>query len=766
MSERTWGFKSPFAHRAHPRRAPTGSAFGASPTPCLVAAPAVRHARGDAPPLFDRQEQTPQCKGTPPGDTTSGIPVPEPVEGSRPYLAGLDGIRAVAVLGVIAYHLGYGWASGGLLGVLVFFVLSGYLITDLLVAERRRTRRIDLRRFWLRRARRLLPALFVLLFVVVGWATLLDPVQLDSLRNDLPSAVFYYSNWWFIFQHVSYFAKFGPPSPLGHLWSLAIEEQFYLVWPLLVLVGLKHLRRKRSRVLVVLGLAAASAIEMGLLYVPNGDPTRVYDGTDTRAFALLIGAALALAWPRDLRFRPLTPGARRILELAGAGAFAGILVLFAATSQYESFVYPGGMLLCALLSAILIIVTVHPGTRVDRALGTAPLRWIGKRSYGIYLWSFPVIVLTTPLNAPPSTGRALLQVTGIFLAAAASWRFIEEPIRHGALGRLWERVRQHGWAPRRLGPAGWVTASAVVANSVVCAVGLSGLVNKSFEPTGGPTAILPTIPRHRSRPTTTTTTTTTVVVGPTLPHTTTKGGSPGHGGVPVTTTTTAPPAPPGQGVTAIGDSIMIDAAPYLRQKLPGIEIDAVVGQQLYQVLAQAPHLRKEGVVGNRLILELGTNGGYTPAQLTTLLHELGPMRRIVLVNAHVDRPWEQEVNQTIAQVAKTYPDVTVVNWYHLGSLHPSYFYPDGIHLDPTGAQWFAGILAQAIAMPPAATTATSPGSTTSPPPTVPVTPPAARHGRIEEAASQHRPRTGPATLAASASSSRAAGGPQPSLARS
>jgi hypothetical protein len=171
---------------------------------------------------------------------------------------------------------------------------------------------------------------------------------------------------------------------------------------------------------------------------------------------------------------------------------------------------------------------------------------------------------------------------------------------------------------------------------------------------------------------------------------------------------------------------MIDAAPYLRQLLPGIEIDAIVGQQLYQVLAQAPRLRKEGVVGNRLILELGTNGGYSPTQLTTLLHELGPMRRIVLVNAHVDRPWEQEVNQTIATVAKSYPNVTVVDWYRLGYLHPSYFYPDGIHLNPVGARWFAGILAQAIRMPTPQQTAP------------PASAAATRQGRVEEAASRSR----------------------------
>jgi peptidoglycan/LPS O-acetylase OafA/YrhL len=613
--------------------------------------------------------------------------VPEPVEGTRPYLAGLDGIRAIAVLGVIAYHLDFGWASGGLLGVEVFFVLSGYLITDLLVAEHRRSQRIDLRRFWLRRARRLLPALFVMLFVVVGWATLLDPVQLPTLRDDLPSAVFYFSNWWFIFQHVSYFAKFGPPSPLGHLWSLAIEEQFYLLWPFAVLAGLRLLASKKRRILVILGLAAASAIEMGLLYQPGGDPTRVYDGTDTRAFALLVGAALAIAWPRDLSLRPLAARARRVLEVLGVAGIVGILALFAATNEYERFLYPFGMLLCSVFTAVVIVVTIHPGARLGKVLGIGVLRWIGKRSYGIYLWSYPVIVLTTPLNQAPGALRSVLDVTGIMVLAALSWRFVEEPVRHGGLGKALERLRARRWSPRRLSPAGWLTASVALANVIICAVGLSGVVtSRPFEPEKGPTAILPTA-RHRHIGTTTTTL---PLVGPTLPAT---------GTHPAATTTTLP-EPAGQGVTAIGDSIMIDAAPYLRQLLPGIEIDAVVGQQLYEVQAQVPRLRAEGAIGNRLILELGTNGGYSPAQLVSLLRSLGPMRRIVLVNVHVDRPWEQEVNQTIATVAKTYPHVSVVDWYRLGAEHPSYFYPDGIHLDPVGARYFAGLLAHAVEVPP------------------------------------------------------------------
>ncbi len=604
--------------------------------------------------------------------------MPRPVEGTSPYLPGLDGIRAIAVLAVIAFHLNFGWAGGGLLGVQVFFVLSGYLITDLLVAEYRRHAGINLPQFWIRRARRLLPALLVMLFVVVGWATLFDRVQLTALRSDLVPSIFYVSNWWFIFHHVSYFDRFGPPPILLHLWSLAIEEQYYLIWPFFVLAGLHWLKRRRTLIVLTLAAAAASALEMALLFSPNGDPTRVYDGTDTRAFALLIGAALAFALPRNRTFIPVTNKARLWLETAGGVALAGIFLMFWLTNQYQAFLYRGGMVLLAVLTALVIAVTVHPGTRMNAALGWDPLRWIGERSYAIYLWHYPVIVLTTPLNAPPSLMRATLQIGASIGLAALSWRFVEEPIRHGALERGWRRVRAYRWTRPQLRPAGWAVAGVVVVNAVVCTIGLGGLVAASAADPGSQVTSVFQVPKH---PTTTTTTATPAPNASTVP------------------TTTAPPPPPGLGVTAIGDSIMVDASPYLQQMLPDIAIDAQVGQQLYQVQAAVPELKAKGVIGNRLILELGTNGPFSVAQLETLLTSLGPMQRIVLVNTRVPRPWQQQVNATIAAVAQSYPNTVMVDWYAASAPFPQYFYPDGVHLDPDGAKFYASLLVQALNAP-------------------------------------------------------------------
>ncbi len=642
--------------------------------------------------------------------------MPKPVEGTSRYVPGIDGLRAIAVLAVIVYHLSTGWLPGGLLGVGVFFVISGSLITDLLVAERRRAGGIALRRFWGRRARRLLPALFLMLFVVVGWVTLVDPSRLPDLRSDLPAAVFYYSNWWYVFHHVSYFAKFGPPSPLGHLWSLAVEEQFYLIWPLVLIAILRLVRSHRARIAVVLAAACASAVEMGLLYSPGADPTRVYDSTDTRAFGLLIGAALALAWPRSRVIHPIDKSARRILEAVGGLALAGIIVMYAVTGEYDTFLYRGGMVLLSVLTAIVIAVVVHPGARLRSVLGWGPLRWIGERSYGIYLWHYPVIVLTTPLYAKTNALRVVLQVGTSILLAALSWHFVEEPIRHGALGRLVTRVRAREWTLPKLPPVGWAVVAAAAANCVVVTAGLADLFPApAAEPASQVTTIVPpastlppsstTSPSSTKAPPTTTSSGGASHVsiparGP-VPYpggSSSPGGGAGGGTAPLgtTPTTTTKPPPPGDEVTAIGDSLMIDATPYLEHLLPGIAIDGKVGQQLWQVAEAMPQLKAEGMIRKRVIIELGTNGPYTATQLVDLLRSLGPTTRIVLVNARVPDPWEQEVNETIAQVAKTFPHTTMVDWYALSADHLGWFYPDGVHLNPEGASYYASLMARAV----------------------------------------------------------------------
>jgi peptidoglycan/LPS O-acetylase OafA/YrhL len=413
---------------------------------------------------------------------TSGS-MPEPLSPDRRYLPGLDGLRAVAVVAVLAYHLGFGWASGGLLGVGVFFTLSGYLITDLLLDQIKRG--APMREFWMARARRLLPALAVMLLVTGAWVWLDDRGQLSLVRGQVLAALLYMSNWWQSFEHVSYFARFARPSPLNHLWSLSVEEQFYLLWPWLLMLGVRvvHERTRatglRPRLaLVVLALAAGSAIEMALLYHPSFDPSRIYYGTDTRAFGLLFGASLACVWPSRTLRAQVGRAAPAVLDAAGLVGLAGIVVLVWRTTEYSAFTYRGGLVLLSLSTTLVLVACVHPAARLGRALGVAPLRWLGVRSYAIYLWQVPIITLTTPTaDHRVAVARAAAQTAATLAVSALSWRLIEEPVRHGAIGRWWARARLAG--PRRVTLAARWSVAGLATAVVAVAVMLSGALPSS-----------------------------------------------------------------------------------------------------------------------------------------------------------------------------------------------------------------------------------------------------------------------------------------------
>jgi len=649
--------------------------------------------------------------------------MPEPVKGNGRYMAGLDGLRALSVLAVIIYHLNPSFAPGGLLGVGVFFVLSGYLITDLLVTEWEDDRQINLKNFWLRRGRRLLPALFLMLVVVVCAVTLFDRTRLAALRSDVLAAVLYASNWWFIFHNVSYFARFGSPSPLGHLWSLAVEGQFYLLWPLLLWFGLRRQARRGLLLGLTLAGAAASALAMAILYRPGSDPSRVYYGTDTRAFALLIGAALALVWPSRKLSAKVSPLARLGIDLAGCAGLLVMLVMIWRTNQYETFLYHGGLLLLSVATAVLVVAIAHPASRLGKVLGGQPLRWLGVRSYGIYLWHYPVIVLTSPVvnTGGVNVVQIALQLLASILLAALSWRFVEEPVRHGALRRLWEVIPWRAYHRRcRLPLGNWVAlATAGLAFSIFC-LGITGVIPTTnanhapnitnIAPDGQMSTVAPGPIKTESDNSGNSGKGRKTPMGSSSipqpgPGTTTGAVTPGQRQEPVQSsgdsrTSTGTPEPvaitTGSGITAIGDSVLANAASYLSKLLPGIVIDTKIGRQLTEAQAVVYQLKAQGRLGNRVIIELGTNGPFTKEQLVALLNSLEGVQQVFLVNTRVPRPWEDVVNTTLAQVAANRPHTTLVDWYTASAGHDSYFYPDGVHLTPIGAQSYANLVAGTV----------------------------------------------------------------------
>ncbi|WP_425415411.1 acyltransferase family protein [Paenibacillus glacialis] len=620
---------------------------------------------------------------------------------SRRYMPGLDGLRALSVIAVIAYHLDLGWAQGGLLGVGIFFVLSGYLITDQIVSRWQKDRRLDLKDFWMRRARRLLPAMFVMLAFTALWLLLFDRSRLAALQGDFISVTLYFNNWWLIFHNVSYFESFGPPSPIGHLWSLAIEEQFYLIWPLVIIVGLRLARQRGKLIVMTLAGAFISALAMALIYQPGSDPSRVYYGTDTRVFALLIGAALAFAWPSQNLTREISRRSRNILDLSGAIGLLVIILMIWRTNEYGEFLYYGGLVLLSILSAIVIAVLAHPASRLAKVMGCKPLRWIGVRSYSIYIWHYPVIILTNPtVDTGGFDGvRVLLQLGASILLAALSWKFIEEPIRHGLLRRLRQKLSTRLrvnirpvfmmiWVPLVVL---FISCNSTVEESAsVDASTDHSAINDKFEP-----MVTPVDPKDKDD--------STVIEVTAKPSV-----KPVIAEKPETPEIVDPPKKSevqaqlketketGKGVTAIGDSVILDAAPYLQEMLPGIVIDGKVGRQMSQAQEVVDKLRANGKLGSRVIINLGTNGSFNSKQLRQLLGSLDDVQKIVLVNTRVPRKWQDTVNSLLTKVAAEFPNAMIVDWHSSSEGHNSYFYDDGVHLRREGAKFYASLVAKVI----------------------------------------------------------------------
>ncbi|HKD98912.1 MAG TPA: acyltransferase family protein [Micromonosporaceae bacterium] len=404
------------------------------------------------------------------------MPAQRPARHARlSYAPGLDGVRALAVTAVILYHLGTTGvtigttgagvprliAPGGFLGVDVFFVLSGFLITSLLLAERAESGRISIRNFYIRRARRLLPALYTMLVVVAASAAFWFTDYAARLRGDLVAAFTYVTNWWLIAGGSSYFGGGDHPPLLTHLWSLALEEQFYLLWPL-ALIALTFVRR-RGTVLFAVGIAVlASTVLAAALFNPFQDPSRIYYGTDTRLATPLLGALLAVAFRPWLWHGPLRAGVRRLLNVGGLLAIVALGVACVLLTDQTPALYEGGFLVIAIAAGVLVLAAAHPDVAVGRALGVAPLRWLGERSYAIYLWHWPIFVLTHPGEDGVSWPFGLTGGTGAIVVTAfrigltlllsdLSYRFVEKPMRSGALGRWWKKWRASTGKARSMG---------------------------------------------------------------------------------------------------------------------------------------------------------------------------------------------------------------------------------------------------------------------------------------------------------------------------
>ncbi|MGH9279275.1 MAG: acyltransferase family protein [Acidimicrobiales bacterium] len=618
------------------------------------------------------------------------LAAPPKVEEQRPqarlgYRPALDGVRALAVAVVFAYHAHLGWAKAGFIGVDVFFVLSGYLITALLLTERRREGSIDLLRFWRARARRLLPALLVVLAAVAVAVPILAAEQAHRLRADLLAALAYVSNWRLIFENRSYFQAAGRPPLLQHLWSLAVEEQFYLLWPPILWLAM---RAKGTRRLVkpLLFAALASTILMVFLYRPFSDPSRVYYGTDTRAAALLIGAALAAATTRWQVVDRVPQLGRIAYEIAGIVCLAALAWTVSHVSEYDPDLYRGGFLVVALLAAGLVAACARPGRRgpLGTALGSRPMVWVGRRSYAIYLWFWPVLLLTRAHYDVPFGGLGLLALQiGITLTLAAlSYRFVERPIRQGALGRLWDDLRHLRHSGRPVANQTAILGLALSTMLVCVGVGVAITHPEKTSPilaeaAGVNSALASTVGADPSLGTITSPSTTV---------------APGAASDPSTPDTSAPtttvPAVPTIPITAIGDSVMLGAKAMLERQVNGITVDAATSRQVPAVVSTIQSYRESGQLQENVIIHTGNNAVMTTSQFEQVMEALKDVPHVVVVNIKVSRGYQDPNNSVLAGVTERYRNAVLVDWHAISSGSPDLFYDDGIHLNPQGQRLY------------------------------------------------------------------------------
>ncbi|MDA3004577.1 MAG: acyltransferase family protein [Actinomycetota bacterium] len=632
------------------------------------------------------------------------------------YIPSLDGIRALSVLAVIVYHANKLWLPGGFLGVEVFFVISGYLITLLLLAESEKSGTVSLKQFWLRRARRLLPALWVVVLGVVVFAALFQREILGTLRGDVVAALFYGFNWFQIWVGTSYFTSFEFV-PLRHLWSLAVEEQFYLIWPIVMLVVAKFGKRRLPIVSVVFfGAAVALAIYTGAVYQPGtistiGDTPEqfmslfgqsvsrvdfLFLGTLTRSSGLLLGAALAIWW-RPWLLQNSRAGASKLFDVVGFGGLVALALMMwrfqtviegtdAGTVGYD-LLFQGGFFLTDVASVALIAAAVHPGSKViAKTLSNPVLVWLGRRSYGFYLFHWPVFQFYRRFAGQGLTPYEFVVLVLLALALTElSFRYVETPVRQGALSRWWAEFRQPAYGAqlvRRQRRIVLVALASVLpvfgfVSLATARVALDEIAQNLSDNEGNTVDVLGSGQSVGGDATSATTVTT--IAGQVVTATTSLDGQVID-------------------VLAIGDSVMLGAANVLTRR--GVTVDAMKSRPYRQALEIANFMKSVNRLGSVVIIHLGTNNTVDELTLDEIMVPLRDVPLVLFVTVHVPSEVRQSTNnQRINELPAKYENVKVLDWYSVALAHPEYLYSDKIHIRPEGQKIYADLMMQAIGRP-------------------------------------------------------------------
>ncbi len=608
-----------------------------------------------------------------------------PKDSRFPYLPGIDAMRALAVLAVFGYHAGLDWVPGGFLGVDVFFVISGFLITSLLLQEFRGSGKIGLTRFWLRRARRLLPAVGVLIAVAMIVSAIAEPGKIGQIRGDALASLFYFANWHFIFDSTSYFEQFGRPSLFTHLWSLSVEEQFYLFWPVVFAAGMKFFGRGRL-LLGVLAGAIGSVVLAWILFDPGHDASRIYYGTDTHAVGLLAGVALALVWsPTQLRtHKSFGPLVGPILDAVGVIALGYLILSFVHVHDYDLALWHGGYLWIAIATALLLAALAHPAARLGGIIGRPALLWLGLRSYSFYLWHWPVLAMTRPgVDIDLPRGILIpLQLIACLALADLSYRFIELPFSGKAkLPQLPERRLRY------LRPA---LLFAVL--GVILIVGWSGIVSAGSSSPESAAASTATVAKvHAKLPP--------AVTEPTPSATSGAGKNGNAAGAEKDQRAKQQlrPAKHWPRIVMLGDSVMIGAEDNLAARLgPGFSMDAKVGRQADEFIAIVEAIKRQGHHPAAMVIQWGNNGPLYSEDMEALRKATTNVGQLFLISDHAPVSWQDESNEAIAEASKLWHHTTEIPWAKTAEEGGESLFWDGIHLTPKGAGAYARLVSQVL----------------------------------------------------------------------
>jgi len=572
------------------------------------------------------------------------------------YIPAIDGLRAVAVIAVILYHLGISWIPGGFLGVDLFFVISGYVITRLLLDSIQERGGLDLRDFYMARIRRLLPPLIFMIVVtsiVVGiWA----PDTTKKFLTDAPFSIFGGMNWWLVFNQQDYFESSGRPPLLQHTWSLAVEAQFYLLWPLILLVILKYFG-KRVIPAAALIIAAISGIALMLVSFQldatnTSKVSHIYFGTDTHSIGLFLGAALAVSWiPQNFNLQ-VTRRAQDFIDSIGVFGFIGILATFALIDESEPTLYRIAFPLAGIFGTAILISIVHPASRFAPLLRNKVLLWIGERSYAIYLWHWVIFQISRPQVDLYGENWALFSLRILLVLAMAdiSLRLVELPIRSGAVAYWFGGMKYRTKAVRRkqkLTVA--LSISILIVTSASVSVSAIMRVDKENQE-------LLQLLKDADKP----------IITP-----------------------IENPANPGLWVT--GDSVILGIRHTLEMEHPIALINARVGRQAPELLEV---ILRDGplVLNSPIVFNIGNNNALTRAQVIAIFEAVKAAPQRIVVNTAVPRPWRDANNELINEIAATYPNTVVVRWDQISEGHPEYFAPDGVHLVPAGARAYVAAI--------------------------------------------------------------------------